>query len=143
VPPITCPDIDFLIYNLPMSSQRWFLFALSIIIGLALGLIYGWMISPVQYVDTTPSTLRADFKTDYTLMVAETFDGEQNVEQAARRLANLGSQPPAQIASAALTFAQSHNYAATDIGLLQNLTVALQVWQPGSVSTAEPTGSQP
>ena len=118
-----------------MSAQRWFLFTLSIILGLALGLVYGWVISPVQYVDTTPSTLRADFRTDYTLMVAETFESDQNVEQAARRLASLGSQPPAEIASAALSFAQEHNYAATDIGLLQNLTVTLQVWQPA--------GSQP
>jgi hypothetical protein len=118
------------VYNLPMSAQRWFLFVLSVILGLALGLLYGWVISPVQYVDTTPSTLRADFRTDYTLMVAEIFENDKNVDQAARRLASLGSQPPAQIASVALNFAQEHNYAATDINLLQNLTVALQVWQP-------------
>jgi hypothetical protein len=132
-----------------MSAQRWFLFVLSIIIGLALGLVYGWMISPVQYVDTTPSTLRADFKADYTLMVAEIFESDQNIEQAARRLASLGSQPPAQIASTALAFAQEHNYAAPDIGLLQNLAVALQVWQPSVPNPAPdqagstPTGSQP
>jgi hypothetical protein len=122
-----------------MSAQRWFLFALSIALGLSLGLLYGWVISPVQYVDTTPSTLRADFKADYTLMVAETFQKEQNVEQAARRLASLGSQPPAQIASAALTFAQNNHYTAADIGLLQNLAVALQVWKPGGA----PAGNQP
>ena len=137
-----------------MSAQRWFLFALSIIIGLGLGLLYGWVISPVQYVDTTPSTLRADFKADYTLMVAETFESEQNLEQAARSLASLGSQPPAQIAAQALTFAQNHNYATPDIGLLQNLAVALQVWQqparnaaPGASGSGQadstPAGSQP
>jgi hypothetical protein len=113
-----------------MSAQRWLLFILSILVGLGLGLVYGWVISPVQYVDTTPSTLRADFKTDYTLMVAEVFESEQDLEQAARRLASLGSQPPAQIASAALSFAQEHAYAPADLGLLQNLTLALQVWQP-------------
>ena len=136
-----------------MSAQRWFLFALSIIVGLGLGLYYGWVISPVQYVDTTPPTLRADFKADYTLMVAETFQSEQNLDQAARSLANLGSQPPAQIASEALAFAQKHNYAAADIGLIQNLAVALQVWQPSARNTtpsqsdttpaAPPQGSQP
>lgn len=141
-------------YNFPMSAQRWFLFALSVALGLSLGLLYGWVISPVQYVDTTPSTLRADFRADYTLMVAETFQSEQTIEQAARRLASLGSQPPAQIASESLTFAQNNHYTAADIGLLQNLAVALQVWQPGSgVSPASitpavqpgnvPAGSQP
>src|SRR5512143_844997 len=91
------------VYNFPMSAQRWLLFALSIVVGVGLGLLYGWVISPVQYVDTTPSTLRADFKADYTLMVAETYESDQNVEQAARRLANLGSQPPAQIVAEAIT----------------------------------------
>jgi hypothetical protein len=128
--------------NNHMSAQRWFLFALSIVLGLGLGLLYGWVISPVQYVDTTPSTLRADFKTDYTLMVAETFQSEQNLEQAARSLASLGSQPPAQIAAQALTFAQNNHYAAADIGLLQNLAVALQVWQPPA-GNAEPSTSAP
>jgi hypothetical protein len=137
------------VYNLPMSAQRWFLFVLSIAVGVGLGLYYGWVISPVQYVDTTPSTLRADFKADYTLMVAETFQSEQNVEQAARRLASLGSQPPAQIAAQALTFAQNNRYSATDIGLLQNLIAALQVWQPpiniapSDQAVSTPTGSQP
>jgi hypothetical protein len=125
-----------------MSAQRWLLFALSIAVGLGLGLFYGWVVSPVQYVDTIPSTLRADFKSDYTLMVAETFQSDQDVEQAARRLANLGSQPPAQIVADALTFAQKNHYADADIALLQNLAVALQVWQP-PVGNATPTGSQP
>ncbi len=136
-------------YNFPMSAQRWLLFILSILVGLGLGLLYGWVISPVQYIDTTPSTLRADFKADYTLMVAETFDGNQNTEQAARQLANLGSQPPAQIVAEALAFAQKNHYSSADIGLLQNLSVALQVWQPPAGNaepnqpTATPLGSQP
>jgi len=129
-----------------MSAQRWLLFALSIAVGLGIGLFYGWVVSPVQYVDTLPVTLRADFKADYTLMVAETFQSDQDVEQAARRLANLGSQPPAQIVSDALAFAQKNHYADADIGLLQNLAVALQVWQPSTGSNqpaVTPTGSQP
>ncbi len=132
-----------------MSAQRWFIFTLSAVIGLGLGLLYGWVISPVQYVDTTPSTLRADFKADYTLMVAETFASDQNIEQAARRMANLGSQPPAQIVAEALTFAQDHQYAAADLGLLQNLSAALQVWQPPANQaapnqvTATPAENQP
>jgi hypothetical protein len=135
--------------NNHMSAQRWLLFTLSILLGLALGLIYGWVISPVQYVDTTPSTLRADFRTDYTLMVAEIFESDQNIEQAARRLASLGSQAPAQIAAQALSFAQNNHYSAADIGLLQNLIVALQVWQPPvnnatpSQADITPAGSQP
>jgi len=156
VPPVSCPDIDspyrpaaILPYNPRMSPQRWFFFLISILVGIGFGLYYGWVVSPVQYVDTTPATLGADFRADYTLMVAETFQSEQNLENAARHLAILGSQPPAEIVSAALSFAQKNNFNPADITLLQDLNVALQGWQPGSTSqqtatpTALPQGSQP
>ena len=113
-----------------MNAKRWLLFILSIALGVGLGLLYGWIISPVEYVDTTPSTLRADYRADYTLMVAETFQSEQDAEAAARRLALLGSQPPADLAASALDYARQNGYARTDIDLLQTLSLALQVWQP-------------
>ena len=114
-----------------MSRLRWLFFVLSIAIGLSLGLYYGWVINPVQYVDTTPASLRADFRADYTLMVAESFQRDQNIASAARHLANLGSQPPAEITSEALYFAQKNKFDPADISLLQNLGTALQTWQPG------------
>lgn len=113
-----------------MTAKRWLLFILSILVGAGLGLYYGRVISPVEYIDTIPSTLRADYKADYTLMVAETFYSEQDTEAAARHLALLGSESPALIASTALEFARQNGYAPADIQLLQDLTLALQAWQP-------------
>ncbi|GAB4502069.1 MAG: hypothetical protein Fur0035_16150 [Anaerolineales bacterium] len=113
-----------------MSPQRWFFFLLAILAGIGLGLLYGWKINPVQYVDTAPNTLRPDFRADYVLMIAETYQLEQNPQSAARRLALLGAQPPAEIASAALQFARANNYDERDLQLLQNLTLALQVFAP-------------
>ena len=113
-----------------MTAKRLLLVILSILVGAGLGLYYGWVISPIEYVDTVPSTLGADYKADYSLMVAEVFESEQDVEAAARRLALLGSEPPAAIVSAALEFARQNGYAPADIQLLQDLTLALQVWQP-------------
>lgn len=140
MPPVSCPDLDsrgillhsssFILYNQSMTAKRWILFILSILTGAGLGLYYGWVISPVQFVDTTPASLRADYRADYTLMVAETFQSEQDVESAARRLALLGSQPPVSLATEALTFSRHNGYAPTDIKLIQDLTLALQVWQP-------------
>jgi hypothetical protein len=126
-----------------MSPKRWLLFVLAILTGTGIGLYYGWVISPVRYVDTTPTTLRADFRTDYTLMVAETYQAEQNLDNAARRLAILGSQPPAQIVISALDFANKNNYSPADIALLQNLSLAMQVWKPGGEISISPTNSNP
>jgi hypothetical protein len=176
VPPVPCPDIDSPSplndahdrkcpgsarycdfcsknticerdgYNPGMSPQRWLFFSIAILVGLGLALLYGWVLSPVEYVDTTPNTLRADFRTDFVLMTAETYQGEQNIENAARRLALLGSQPPSESAAQALKFAQQNGYASADITLLQNLTLALQAWQPpahNTTGTPQPAGTQP
>ena len=66
-------------------------------LGLALGLLYGWVIRPVEYVDTTPNTLHAEYRTDYVLMIAEAYSGDGDLDSALIRLAVLGSQPPLDI----------------------------------------------
>jgi hypothetical protein len=115
-----------------MSVSRWVYFILVIVAGLVLGLLYGWVISPVKYVDTTPATLRADFKADFSLMVAETYQHDGNLENAAQYLGILGNQPPAQFVSEAIGFAKQNNFYQEDIDLLQNLNSAFKSWkQPG------------
>jgi hypothetical protein len=109
---------------------RWLLILIAAILGIALGLVYGWVINPVQYTDITPDALRIDYRTDYVLMVAEAYQAEDNPALAARRLAVLGSDPPALIAAEAYTFAQGSAYPTDDLMLIQELIVALQTWQP-------------
>ncbi len=109
---------------------RWLLILIAAFLGIALGLVYGWVIDPVQYTDITPDALRSDYRTDYVLMVAEAYQAEEDPELAARRLAVLGSDPPALIAGEAYDFAQGSAYSAEDLALIQELTVALQTWQP-------------
>jgi len=112
---------------------RWLQFILALAVGLALGLGYAWVISPIEYVDTPPDTLRADYRADYVLMVAEIFQSEQNVELAARRISFMGSEPPADIANASLTYARdTAKYPATALELMQQLVTALQAFQPAS-----------
>ncbi|MCJ7584757.1 MAG: hypothetical protein MUO30_08305 [Anaerolineales bacterium] len=112
--------------------SRWIKFFIVIALGLAAGLVYGWVISPVEYTNTAPDTLRAFYRCDYVLMVAEVFHSDQNIDHAARRLGILGSEPPARIASQALEYARLANFPASDLALLQSLTAALQTWQPAS-----------
>jgi hypothetical protein len=95
-----------------------------------LGLVYGWILNPVQFTDITPEALRVDYKTDYVLMVAEAYQAEQDQELAARRLAILGSRSPAILANEALTYAGRAAYPETDISVLQELMLSMQAWQP-------------
>jgi len=112
---------------------RWIKFLLMIAVGIGLGLLYGWILSPVEYTDTSPDTLRADYRADYVLMVAEIYQSERDVALAARRLALLGSAHPSQIAAESLDFALQHGYLPQDLALLQELAWALLTWQPAVV----------
>jgi len=113
-----------------MSSQNWIKIAVTLIIGLGLGLTYGLVVDPVEYTDATPKVLRVDYRADYVLMTAEAYQGEQNPDLAARRLALLGSDPPAQIVSSTIEYAHANGFTQDEITLLQGLLTAMQTYQP-------------
>jgi len=77
-------------------SRVILLLIVGILIGLALGLFYTWVIDPVKYVDISPDSLRADYKEDYVLMVAQTYATDSNVESAKTSLASLNIANPDQ-----------------------------------------------
>jgi|SRR5271157_465690 len=112
--------------------SRWVKFLIVLLLGMAAGLVYGWVINPVQYKDMSPGTLRSDYRTDYVLMVAEVNHTNRNLDLAAQQLAMLGSAPPAQIAAQALQTALQYGYTENDLQLLRELSSALQSWQPGN-----------
>ena len=111
-----------------MTATRWFFIIFALLAGTGLGIAYGWYIDPVDHVDLTPDTLRADFKTDYVLMTAEAYRTELDPGLAARRLAIFGTKSPASIAADGLAYARANGYAETDIALLQELVTAMQAW---------------
>lgn len=117
------------------SMRRWIPVSLAFVVGVALGLVYGWFIDPVQYTDLTPEVLRFDYQSDYVLMAAEAYRMEQDPAAAARRLAVLGSEPPAWIAKQAYEYARQAGYPPDDLTLMQGLLVALQTWQPLPATT--------
>src|SRR5690349_24987934 len=63
---------------------------LALLVGLALGLVYSWMIAPRGATDTQPRTLRADFKDQYRALIAAAYTATGNLPRARARLALLG-----------------------------------------------------
>jgi hypothetical protein len=110
--------------------RRWVLFLIVIAIGVAAGLYYGWVLSPVKYVDTAPDSLRMDYKSDYVLMVAEAYRLENNLSLAARRLAILGTDSPDIIIAQAIQFAEEIGYNEQDLLLMQTLADEIKTWNP-------------
>src|SRR4030067_2648232 len=66
----------------------WYLLTAGIL-GVAIGLFYSWVVSPVKYVDAPPYALRADFKDDYRALVAEAYIYSGDLLRAEDRLAQL------------------------------------------------------
>jgi hypothetical protein len=109
-----------------IAMSRWTLFLLVIIVGLGLGLVYGWVINPVSFQDTTISSLRIDYKTDYTLMVAEVYHQENDLEWALNRLTLLEDPSPLTSVENALRFASQADYTLPDMFLLRDLHNAIE-----------------
>lgn len=110
--------------------SRWFGFFLAILVGGVAALYYGWKISPVKYVDTTPAMLRVDYKSDYVLMVAEAYSADKDLAQAVRRLSFLGNASPGEIVREAILFAESQGYTDADVARMHSLARDLDSFIP-------------
>jgi hypothetical protein len=80
-----------------MKEKRGYWFLLTgLLLGLALGLLYAWVIDPVSYIDTSPATLRQDYRDHYRLLIARSFAFNQDKGRASARLGLLGDDDPVQ-----------------------------------------------
>ncbi|HKI55362.1 MAG TPA: hypothetical protein VJ987_14650 [Anaerolineales bacterium] len=63
---------------------------LALLLGVGLGLAYAWIIAPQQLTDSTPATLRTDFKDQFRAAIAASYNSTSNLPRAQARLALLG-----------------------------------------------------
>jgi hypothetical protein len=73
---------------------------LALVAGIAVGLTYAWVIAPVQYIDTSPNTLRSDFKDYFRTVIAASYTATHNLDRARARLALLGDSDPVEALTA-------------------------------------------
>lgn len=115
--------------------MRKIIFFTVIFVSLAGGLVFGWVVKPSLPGQVKLANLREDYRTDLVLMAAEVYASDFNLETAAGRLEPLKADTPANIAQAALLYAQRAGYSEADLALLQSLARDLQ---KGSPATPEP-----
>jgi hypothetical protein len=73
---------------------------IPLLLGLGLGLVYSWMISPARVFNSEPVALRADFKDQYRLAIAAAYAATGNLPRAQARLSYLGDSDPVEALSA-------------------------------------------
>lgn len=111
---------------------------IALLVGLGMGLVYAWIISPLRVTNAGPAALRADFKDSYRSAIAASYAATGNQPRAQARLALIGDPDPIDALNAQAqrmltdseTFEQADEVAA--------LAVALQNGS-GNVPTSVPT----
>lgn len=63
----------------------WYLLT-GLILGFVLGVLYTWVVQPVEYVDTPPASLRADYKDRYRAMIAAAYQYNHDLVRAQARM---------------------------------------------------------
>ena len=105
-----------------MKTRRFFFFFLAILTGVGAGLAFGWTMMPPAAPTNAPlGSLRADFRTDLVLMVAEDFQTDPNSMQALTQLDKLDEGDPITLLGDSIQYAQSIDYPAEDLKLMQDL----------------------
>jgi hypothetical protein len=84
-----------------MDDRRgpWYLLT-GLILGAALGLLYAWVVKPVEYFDTAPLSLRTEFKDSYRRVIAAAYASSRDLGRARARLALLNDAAPEQVLAA-------------------------------------------
>jgi len=69
-----------------MKASGGTLLMAGLLLGLAAGLLYGWVVQPVRLTDTAPSALRSDFQDEYVGLIAAAYAATGDLPRARARL---------------------------------------------------------
>jgi hypothetical protein len=112
-----------------LKNRRLIGFFFAIALGLAAGLFYGWVVNPGVVKNTTISSLRTDFQTDYVLMIAEAYPEAADNAAAVELLQQTGEKDPLKAVQNAIVTAQQLGYSEQDIQSLRGLQTRLMAWE--------------
>ena len=105
-----------------MKTRRFIFFFLALLVGVGAGLAFGWMMMPPAAPRNAPlASLRADFKTDLVLMVAEEFQTFPNSMQALTQLDKLDESDPITLLGNSIQYAQAIGYPEEALKLMRDL----------------------
>lgn len=130
-----------------MSDRRGFLlFAVATVLGLTGGLVYAWLIDPVELYNTTPDLLRSDYRHDWIRLAAMAYLVDGDLTRAQHRLEGLPQEDVQTALSALLESYAAQGQPADRMRALASLASRLGV-RTGAVriylDTPEPSPTIP
>lgn len=120
-----------------MSDNRgpWFIFT-GLLIGIGIGIGIAWGMPQAQPVDTSPASLRYDFKDEYRYMIAAAYTVSGDLGRARARLATLHESDPVQSLGEQAQRMLAKNSSIERVRILANLSEAIQS-QPEATPSPE------
>lgn len=83
-----------------MKRSGLILMGLAVIAGLGAGLLYTWVLDPVEYYDSAPADLYIDDKLVYLALIGDIYAHDGNLAQAKARLTKVGIKAEGQTLAA-------------------------------------------
>jgi len=102
----------------------WYLLT-GLILGFVLGVLYTWLVQPVEYIDTNPGSLRADYKDRYRAMIAAAYQYNHDLVRAQARLELLEDENMARTLAEQAQRTLGEGGSQAEAGALGELAVAL------------------
>jgi hypothetical protein len=106
----------------------------GLVIGLALGLTYTWVIEPVELINTYPALLRTDYRRDWVRLVAVSYTADGNLERARTRLAGIAQEDVARAMQPLIEEYAAAGHSAETLRRLSTLAQALGVHTPAMLA---------
>jgi uncharacterized membrane-anchored protein YhcB (DUF1043 family) len=75
------------------KKSAWYLLT-GLIVGVIIGLLYAWLINPIEYQDIDPASLDSHSKDAYRITVAQAYALTGNLSHAKKRLALFDDENP-------------------------------------------------
>jgi len=119
-----------------LSQRRGVIPVVAALLGLIAGVVYAWVIDPVEWTDATPALLRADFRRDYLGAAIDSYQINRDVDLAVSRYQALGEVGPQVLAELQADPGEVNPAAIDDFAA----TVALYQATPGA-GPREPTAA--
>jgi len=114
-----------------LQERKWLVAGVALVLGIILGIVYGWVINPVEWTDALPEHLRSDLQQDYLAMAIVSYSVNQDPELARQRYDALGE------AAAETLAAVGADPGDLDPSEIQQFSAAIELLEP---ATEEETG---
>ncbi len=124
-----------------MSRTTPLSLAFAFSLGASVGLYYAWVVNPVQFVDTAPASLRADFQADYLALVAAAYAAAGDLDRAHARLSLIPEPDPSARLAALAQQRLAAGFPEREAQALAALAAALGERPPPASSPTLATGA--